>query len=136
MGAPGSREPKRGARTGTLNLYRLQICVRGRVPEGSQHRDDLAFVMKCVSDDMQQDKGRTPEFAAPVHWALCQRRVKLLLVEIAQIGSCRLSYSVFGSSQGRHCWVIFFAPAGEGLVLQIVHPAFLTRQDVHKLLPN
>ena len=53
-----------------LNLYRLQICVRGWVPKGSQHRDDLAFVVKCVGYDVEQDKSRTPEFAAPIHGTL------------------------------------------------------------------
>ncbi len=56
--------------------------------------------MKCVGYDVQEDKSRTSEFAAPVHWTLCKRRVKLRFVEIAEISSCRLSYSSFGSSQG------------------------------------
>jgi hypothetical protein len=35
------------------NLYGLQICVGRRVTENSQHRDNLAFVVKCMSYDVQ-----------------------------------------------------------------------------------
>ena len=38
--------------------------------EDSQHRDDLAFVVKYVGYDVQEDKSRTPEFAAPIHGTL------------------------------------------------------------------
>ena len=47
------------------NLYPLQICVRGWVSVNPQHRDDLAFVVKCVGYDVQQDKSRTPQFTPP-----------------------------------------------------------------------
>jgi hypothetical protein len=53
-----------------LNLYWLQICVGCRVSEHSQHGDDLALVVKCVGYDVQEDKSRTPEFAAPIHGTL------------------------------------------------------------------
>ena len=48
----------------------MQICVRCWVSEDPQHRDDLAFVVKCVGYDVQEDKSRTPEFAAPIHGTL------------------------------------------------------------------
>ena len=44
--------------------------------------------MKCVSNDMQQDKNRATEFAVPIHGTLDQSRVKLLFREIVQVGSC------------------------------------------------
>ena len=40
-------------------LYRLQIRVGCWVSQNSQHRHDLAFVVKCMSYDVQQNKGRT-----------------------------------------------------------------------------
>src|SRR2546430_8283006 len=42
------------------SLYRLQIRVGCWVSQNSQHRHDLAFVVKCMSYDVQQNKGRTP----------------------------------------------------------------------------
>ena len=43
----------RGGRSqAAVGLYRLQICVRCWVSEDSQHCDDLAFVVKCVGDDV------------------------------------------------------------------------------------
>lgn len=85
---------------------------------------------------VQEDKRRTPEFAAPIHGALLKGSVELLLREISHIGSCRFSYPAFSGYQVRHGWAISFVPTGKSLVLQIVDPAFLTGQDVHKLLPN
>jgi hypothetical protein len=79
------------------NLYRLQLCVGCWISENSQHRDDLALVMKCVGYDVQQDKSGTTEFAAPIQGTLGKGRVELLFREIADVDSCRLSYSVFGS---------------------------------------
>jgi hypothetical protein len=93
-------------------------------------------VVKRVGYHVQHDKRRTLEFAAPIHGALSKGRVELLLREISYIGSCRFSYSVFSRLQGCHGWAIFFVPTGKSLVLQIVDPAFLTGQDVYKLLPN
>ena len=75
----------------------MQIGVRCRVSENSQHRDELAFVMKCVGYDVEQDKGRTPEFAAPIHGTLDESPIKLLFRETAQISSGCFSYSIFGS---------------------------------------
>src|SRR5579864_4086498 len=120
----------------TTHLYGLQICVGCWVSKDSEHRDDLALVVKCMRDDVQQDKGRTPEFTAPICGTLRDGDVKLLFRQTRHISSCRLSYSVFRSSQRGHRWAIFCAPTREGFVLQIVDPAFLTRQDVHQLLPN
>jgi hypothetical protein len=79
------------------NLYRLQICVRSWISENSQHRDNLALVVKCVGYDLQQDQSGTSEFAAPIHGTLGQGRVELLFRAMADVDSCRLSYSVFGS---------------------------------------
>jgi hypothetical protein len=92
--------------------------------------------MECVSYDVQENKGRTAEFAAPICWTLCQCRVELCFVEIAQMRSRRLYCSGFGGSQGRDCGAIFFVPASKGLILQVMDPAFFAGQDVHKLLPN
>ena len=36
----------------TRNLHRLQIGIRSRVSENSRHRDNLTFVVKCVSYDV------------------------------------------------------------------------------------
>jgi hypothetical protein len=107
-----------------------------RISGLAYQRDNLAFVMKCVGYHVQQDKRRTPEFATPIHGALSKGRVELLLREISHIGSCRFSYPFFSRLQGRHSWAIFFVPTGKSLVPQIVDPAFLTGQDMHKLLPN
>jgi hypothetical protein len=38
--------------------------------------------------------------------------------------------------QRRHGRAILFGPASEGPVLQIMHPSFRARQDVHKLSPH
>ena len=35
------------------NLYGLQIRVGRGVSQNSQHRENLAFVVKCMSDDVQ-----------------------------------------------------------------------------------
>jgi hypothetical protein len=93
-------------------------------------------VVKCVGYDVQQDKSGTPEFAAPIHGTLGQGRVELLIGEIADVDSCRLSYSVFGGEHVRHGWAVFFVSTGKRFVLQIMDPAFLAGQDMHKLLPN
>ena len=91
---------------GSLDL--LQICIRRRASENSQHRHNLALMMKCVRDDMQENKCRAPEFAAPIPRTLGQDRVKLLFAKVAQINSGRLSYSVFGSDQcGDRCAIVF-----------------------------
>jgi len=104
----------------------LQIRIRGWISENSQHRDNLAFVVKRVGYHVQQDESRTPKFTAPIHWTLCERSVKLLFTEIVQISSHCLAYSALGSQQGFHRRAVFFAPADKSLVLQILHPAFLT----------
>jgi hypothetical protein len=88
--------------------------------------------MKCVGNDMQQDKNRATEFAAPIHGTLDQSRVKLLFREIVQAGSC----PVFGNYQSGHRWAIFFVPTRKTHVLQMMYPSFLTGQNVHKLFPN
>lgn len=95
----GDRQSRSNGDAGPLlvegvNLHRLQICVRCWVPENSQHRDNLPFVVKRVGYDVQQDKSWTPEFAAPIHRALCQGRVKLLFRKIAQIAPGRFSDSL------------------------------------------
>ena len=118
------------------NLYRLQICVRCRVSEDSQHGDDLSFVVKRVGYHVEQDKSRTPEFATPIHGTRGKSRVKLLFRETIQISSSCFPYPVFGSQQGCHCRTICFVPTGKSFVLQVVDPAFLAGQDVHKLLPD
>jgi hypothetical protein len=125
-----------GSETKIVNLYCLQICVRSWVPENSQHRDNLALVVKRVGYDMQQDKSGTPGFAAPVHGTLGQGRVELLFREIADVDPCRLSYSFFGDEQIRHCWAVLFVPTVKRFVLQVMDPAFLAGQNMHKLLPN
>src|SRR5215469_14410329 len=122
--------------SGRLNLHLLQICVRRWVSKYAQHRDNLAFVMKCVSYHMQEDKSRTAEFPSPIYGAFCQGSVQLLFGERVQIGSSRHSYSFFRDSQCCHRWTIPFVPTGEDLVLQIVNPSFLAAEDMHKLPPN
>ncbi len=92
--------------------------------------------MKCVGNDMQQDKSRATEFAAPIQRTPDQSRVKLLFREIVQVGSCRFSYPVFGNYQSGHRWAIFFVLTKKTLVLKIMYPSFLTGQNVHKLFPN
>ena len=82
------------------NLYLLQVCIGCRVPEHSQHGDNLALVVKSMGYDVQHDKSRTAEFAAPVHGALGQSRVKLLFCEITQISSAGFSYAIFSANQG------------------------------------
>ena len=64
--------------------------------ENSQHRDNLALVVKCVGYDVQQDKSGTSEFAAPIHGTFGEGHVELFFREIADVDSCCLSYSVFG----------------------------------------
>jgi hypothetical protein len=76
-------------------LHVLQVCIRRWVAEDPQHRDNLAFVVKCVGYHVQQDKPRTPEFATPIHGALSNCRVESFLREISYIGSRRFSYAVF-----------------------------------------
>jgi len=56
-------------------LYGLQIRVGCLVSQNSQHRDDLALVVKCVGDHMQQDKSRTPQ--SPAQLARRSTRVAL-----------------------------------------------------------
>ena len=102
----------------------------------AQHRDNLAFVMKCVSYHMQEDKSRTAEFSSPIYGTFCQGSVQLLFGESVQIGSSRHSYSFFCDSQRCQRWIILFVPTGKDLVLQIVNPPFLTAEDMHKLAPN
>src|SRR5690348_13209014 len=91
--------------------------------------------MKRVSYNVQDDKGRAPELAAPIRGARRQSRVELFFGETAQVSLRGLPYSVPGSQKGRHRWAILFAPTLKRQVLQIVNPAFFTGKDVDKLFP-
>jgi len=87
-----------------------------------------------MSYDVQQDKSRTPEFAAPICGTIGEGRVKLLLRQIPQISSCRLSYSVFGSSQCCHRWAITGLTSGAitGVVARLEQAGYLRREpDPH-----
>src|SRR5262249_54098423 len=95
----------------------LQICVRRRVPENPQHRYDLAFVMKCVSYDVQQDKRRTPQFSAPIHWTPYESGVQLTFGEATYIVSGRFLYSALLTFQRGQRGAIFAAPKGKSPVL-------------------
>lgn len=79
-----------------ITLHLLQVRVWGWISDNSQHRDNLAFVVKCVGYDVQQDKRRASEFAAPIRWTLCERRVKLLFTEVVQVHSRCIAYSALG----------------------------------------
>lgn len=102
----------------------------------SQHRDNLPLVVKCVGYDVQQDERGTAQVTAPIHGTLHQRRIQLLFCQTGKIHLCCFSNSLFRRQQMCHRRAIFFVPSGKRLVLQIMYPPFLTRQDVHKLLPN
>lgn len=93
-------------------------------------------MVKCVGYYVQQDKSRSPEFAAPIHGTLYQSRVQLLFGETTGVGSGRFSYSLLRILQGGYRLAIFLVPTGESLILQVVDPSFLAGQDVHQLLPN
>src|SRR5215469_1522608 len=86
--------------------------------------------------DVQENKRWTAEFAAPVQGALGQGGVELLFCELTQISSAGFSYSILGLTEGWHRWAILFVPTGKSFVLEIVNPAFLTGQDMHKLAPD
>lgn len=69
------------------NLDLLQVRIGCWISENSKHCYNLAFVVKRVGYDVQQDKRGTPEFASPIGRALCKSRVQLILGKSIQVKS-------------------------------------------------
>jgi hypothetical protein len=61
--------------------FPLQIRVRGRMPERTQHGDHLAFVVKRVRDHVKQNERRTTQLSKPSLRMFRQRRIELFLTE-------------------------------------------------------